>query len=381
MFRQATETYILWALLALGFGVAVSLLAGMIELGRARNLPFFLLRRQAMERGWRNIVVGIFFLLLGLAVLIGGKPLVEMVIPPTITPTVSPTPSVTPTMTLSPTITLTPSNTLPPTDTLTPAPTLTPSETPTPGYPYDLITNIPEATVTPQPDAVIGLITVARDQTENGQPIGAAFEFDASTLTKLLAMYTYDRMTNGVQSTTIWYRDGVPIYIDTALWVGGTGGPAVDECPLEQCQFLPGNYRVAVFVGDQLKRFADFTITGTPPTRTLTPSSTPTASATFTDTSTPTITNTTTATGTNTATFTASATFTRTNTPSRTPTFTRTFTATASNTATATATATRTLTPSVTPTRTITRTIPPIFQTDYARTAEAQTATAQAGSP
>jgi hypothetical protein len=381
MFRQATETYILWVLILLGFGVAVSLLAGLVELGRARNLPFFLLRRQAMERGWRNIVIGIFFLLLGLAVLIGGKPLVEMAVPPTITPTISPTPSVTPTVTLTPTITLTPSNTLPPTDTLTPSPTLTPSETATPGYPYDLITNIPEGTVTPNPDAVIGLITVAPDQTDKGQPIGAAFEFDASTLTQLLAMYTYDNMTNGVQSSTIWYRDGVPIYIDTALWVGGTGGPAVDECPLEQCQFLPGNYRVAVFVGDQLKRFADFVITGTPPTRTLTPSNTPSPSATFTATSTPTITNTATVTGTNTATFTASPRPTQTNTPSRTATFTRTFTATATNTPLPSATPTFTRTPSVTPTRTVTNTIPPIFLTDYARTAEAQTATAQAGAP
>jgi hypothetical protein len=283
-------------------------------------------------------------------------------------------------MTLSPTITLTPSNTLPPTDTLTPSPTLTPSETPTPGYPSNLITPIPEATVTPDPEAIIGIITVAQDQTENGQPIGAAFEFDASTLTKLVALYSYDRMTNGVQTSTVWYRDGVPIYIDTDLWEGGTGGSTVigDECPLDQCVFLPGTYRVAIFVGDQLKRSADFVITGTPATRTSTPSNTPSPSATATSSDTATSTSTASNTSTRTSTATVTPSFTPSLTPSRTSTFTRTNTATNTRTATASATATKTLTPSRTATRTVTNTIPPIFQTDYARTAEAQTATAQA---
>jgi hypothetical protein len=378
MFMQATETYIVWALIALGIGIFISLLTGIFELARARNLPFFLLRRQATERGWRNIVIGVFFTLLGLALLIGGKPLIEIVVPPTITPTVSPTPTVTPTMTLSPTITLTPSNTLPPTDTLTPSPTLTPSETPTPGYPSNLITPIPEATVTADPEAIIGIITVAQDQTENGQPIGAAFEFDASVLTKLVALYSYDRMTNGVQTSTVWYRDGVPIYIDTDLWQGGTGGSTVigDTCPLEQCLFLPGTYRVAIFVGDQLKRSADFVITGTPATRTSTPSNTPSPSATATASDTATATSTASNTSTRTATATMTPSFTPSLTPSRTSTFTRTNTATNTRTATASATATKTLTPSRTATRTVTNTIPPIFQTDYARTAEAQTATA-----
>ncbi|MBM4423276.1 MAG: hypothetical protein FJ030_07775 [Chloroflexi bacterium] len=373
MFSQSTETYILWLAIALGLGAIIAALAGVAELSRARNLPFFLLRRQAIERGWRNLLIGIIFFLIGLAAGIGGKPLVEFIVPPTLTPTISPTPSLTPTLTLTPTITLTP------TLTLTPSPTLIPSETPTPGYPAQLITNIPEATVTANPDAIIGLITVAVDQTESGQPIGASFQFDASTLTKLVALYSYDRMTNGAQTSTVWYRDGIPIYIDTALWQGGTGGSTVvgDVCPLEACLFLPGNYRVAVFVGDQLKRSVDFTIVGAPPTRTPTPSDTPTV------TNTPTATSTFTATGTATATHTRTATPTRTLTATSSATFTRTstFTATSTHTATATATVTSTRaptnTPSATLTRTATNTLRPILQTDYARTAIAATATAK----
>jgi hypothetical protein len=383
MFMQATETYIIWALLALGIGVVISLLTGFFELSRARNLPFFLLRRQATERAWRNIVIGVFFTLLGLAILIGGKPLIEIVVPPTMTPTVSPTPTITPTITLTPTLTLTPSNTLPPTDTLTPSPTLTPSETPTPGYPSNLITNLPDTTVTPDPEAIIGIITVAQDQTETGQPIGAAFEFDASTLTKLVALYSYDRMSDGVQTSTVWYRDSVPIYVDTDVWEGGTGGSTVigDECPLEQCLFLPGTYRVAIFVGDQLKRSADFVITGTPATRTSTPSNTPSPSATETASNTPTATSTASNTPSRTVTPSRTASFTPSLTPSHTATFTRTLTPSATRTFTASATPTLTRTRTATATRTITNTIRPVFLTDYARTAEAATATAQAGAP
>src|SRR3972149_1324849 len=93
MLRQSTETYILWMTIALGIGVVISLLAGLAELSHARKLPFFLLRRQAIERGWRNILIGIIFLLIGLAANIGGRPMIELVVPPTLTPTVSPTPT------------------------------------------------------------------------------------------------------------------------------------------------------------------------------------------------------------------------------------------------------------------------------------------------
>jgi hypothetical protein len=355
MFGQSTETYVSMTAGLLGLGFAVSLAAGVIELARARRLPYFLLRRQALEHGWRSLILSVFFLIFGLAVLIGGRPLVETVVPATLTPTISPTPSITPSPTASPTITLTPSLTLPPTDTLTPSPTAPPSVTPTPGYPAGLITPIPDATVTPQPDAVIGLITVAVDQTDTGQPVGAASQFDAGQLTKLVALYSYDKMTNGVQTSTVWYRDGAPIFVDTAVWVGGTGGSTVvgDECPLAQCQLLAGNYRVAVFVGSQLKRFADFVITGTPPTPTVTPSVTATASDTPTVTPTPTASSTATLTASPTATATASATFTRTLRP----------------TATASSTRTATLTPSVTFTPSPSSTIRPIWATDYARTA------------
>ena len=347
MFKQATETYILWLTLALTAGLVISLLAGLANFSESRHLPFFLLRRQAVERAWRYLGFSAFFLILGLAVMTAGKPAMELVFPPTATPTISPTPSSTPTVTLSPTITLTPSLTLPPTGTLTPSPTFTASLTATPAYPAVLITPILDATVTPDPNAAIGPITVATGYNSRFVPVGASLNFDAGNLTALFAIFTYNNMTNSVQVSTIWFKNSEPIYIDTASWEGGTGGYGASSCPLEICLYEAGNYRVAIYVGEALKQSADFVITGTPPTRT------PTPSATFTVTNTPTITPTPTVT----------------DTPTITPTFT------------STATRTPTFTPTATLTRTPTNTLRPVLATDYARTAIAVTRTARAATP
>ena len=345
--RQSTDTYVLWLTLALAAGLIIALLAMYLNFSRSRRMRFFSDRRTALENGLRYLFLSFIFLILTLGSWVAGKPFFELIITPTFTPTSSPTPSRTPTPTLSPTITWTPSLTRPPTDTLTPSPTFTPSPSVTPGYPAEGVAPIPEATVTPAPNAAFGAITVARGYTDSWQPIGAAFEFEASTLTELFAVFTYNNMTNGVQVTTVWYRNGEPIYIDTALWEGGTGGYGAAACPLEQCRYEAGAYRVAIYISGGLKQFADFIITGTPPTRTLLPSATATA------THTPTVTPTFTQTSTRTATATLTATFTPTLTPTRTPTFTRT--------------------PSAT--------FRPIIQTDYARTYVAATRTARAQTP
>lgn len=333
MLGQSTETYILWLTLTLAAGLIISMTAGLIDLNRARNAPFFIMRRQALERGWRNILIGVVFLLIALAVNFAGKPVVELIITPTLTPTISPTPTLPPTITPTPTITLTASQTLPPTDTLTPSATFTPSATPTPGYPSELITPIPDLSVTPDPNAVIGPITIATGYTRNFVPIGAAFEFDAGQISGLFAIFTYNNMSNGAQVSFVWYKDEAPIHVNTTVWEGGTGGYGAEPCLLDQCSWEAGLYRLAIFVGDQFKRSVDFVIVGTPPTFTAT------SSATLTITPTPAITNTT------------------------LPTVTRT----ASPTST------------VRPTRTPTATFRPVLLTDYARTAIAATATATAG--
>jgi len=104
--------------------------------------------------------------------------------------------------------------------------------------------------------AAIGPITVAIGYNSRFVPVGASLSFDASTLTSLFAIFTYNNMTNGAQVSTIWFKDSEPIYIDTASWEGGTGGYGASSCPLEICLYEAGNYRVAIYVGEALKQAA-----------------------------------------------------------------------------------------------------------------------------
>ena len=191
---------------------------------QSRGEPFFMIRRQKLEGGWRNIGFAFVFLLIAVSLNLAAKPLIEIVIPPTLTPTISPTPTVTPTKTLTPTITLTPSLTLPPTLTLTPSLTFTASPSATPPYPSNLITPPSGTLVPPNANAGVSAITIATGYTSRYVPLGAANQFDASKISDLYALYTYDGFNEGMQYTEVWYKDGIPIYIFTERWIYSAGG-------------------------------------------------------------------------------------------------------------------------------------------------------------
>ncbi|MBI5053851.1 MAG: hypothetical protein HZB52_11380 [Chloroflexi bacterium] len=67
-----------------------------------------------------------------------------------------------------------------------------------------------------------------------------------------------------------------PPSVHWCRWIYGVGGYAAAKCPLVQCKWNAGNYRVSIFLGDTLKRSADFVISGMPitATPTITPSPT-----------------------------------------------------------------------------------------------------------
>jgi type VI secretion system secreted protein VgrG len=276
MFQLSTDSFLFWTTTALTLVLAVLLLRGLFMLFQSRGEPFFMIRRQKLESGWRNIGFAFVFLLIAVSLNLAAKPLIEIVIPPTLTPTISPTPSLTPTRTLTPTITLTPSQTLPPTLTLTPSLTFTASPTGTPGFPAELVTPINSTPITPNANAAVGVITIAQNYNARYVPIGAATQFDAGRISDLYAIYTFNDFNEGFQLTVVWYKDGKPLFIDTDRWIYGVGGYAAAKCPLVQCKWIAGNYRVSIFLGDTLKRSADFVVSGTPitATPTITPSPT-----------------------------------------------------------------------------------------------------------
>jgi hypothetical protein len=230
---------------------------------------YYRIRRSLVSTGWRTVVFAAGLVLVAILVGTLAEPIAFIYFPP------SATVSSTPTITLTPTISLTPSITLTPTITLTPAMTNTPTVTGTPFIPIAIETKF-TSLVTPNAAAVFSplqfSLTVAKYKAVNPQTV---FK---NPNQKLFVTYTYDKMTNGVEWTMLWYRGEELLKYDSSTWEGGTGGRGQYELDLPAEKWLPGTYQVIFFVGMEWKTVGEFRVTGNPPnpTPTLYPSLTPT---------------------------------------------------------------------------------------------------------
>lgn len=261
-------------------GAIWSVRGGIRAIRGSKSVAYYRLRQRQVSGGWWTI--GFAGALIVLAILVGrfAEPIVYSYFPPSPTPRPTPTVSRTPTISLTPTITLTPSITL------TPELSYTPTNSATPFLPL-VIEDQFTSTVTPGPDAKFSLLEFSRSisdyeavnpQTVFPNPVGHMY-----------VTYSYDGMTPGVQWTVLWYRDGELFNYSTRLWEGSTGGHAYEDWKPPAEDWLPGNYWVVFFVGNEWTVSGVFEVTGAPATSTATASATrtPTASSTRTQTRTP----------------------------------------------------------------------------------------------
>ena len=265
----------------------------------AGRLRFFLKKRELLGRAWRFVLFAL--LIAGGAIIINtfAEPMVYQVFPPS------------PTVTQTPTITLTPTITVTPTVTITPTMTQTPEFTSTPIMPAVISQDFTSVT-TPNPNARFSPPVFSRQIDDDYQPIEIADTFE-NPVEKIFGTFSYESMVTNSQWTALWFRDGELVSYESIPWNGSSGGFGYTESNLRPDQWLPGTYEVQIFVGETWKSSGLFTITGIPPT--------PTITETATITTTPTRTLTPTATLTPTGTLAPTATLTRTGTlaPSVTP--------------------------------------------------------------
>ena len=270
----------------------------------SRNLVYYRLRRKTLVAGWRMLLISIVLLPVIFLVYRFGEPVVYSVYD------VTATPSLTPSATLIPTITLTPTITETPTLTPTLSESYTPTMTETPHVPLAVEAQF-SSLVTPSPDSVFSPLRFAQGIDLAYNPIDPATTFN-HPIEMMYAIFSYDQMTDGVQWTALWLRDGELVYYETLPWDGGTGGFGFSDWAPDPNDWLPGNYQVQIFVGTDVKVTGDFEVVGFPPTETPTRTPTLTASATLTPTAS------------NTPTITETPTITVTRWPTWTPTATRT---------------------------------------------------------
>jgi len=267
----------------------IGIITGLRAVFQSRNIPYYRMRRERNVRGWRNILFA--FVMAAVAFLLNSyaEPVVYSFYDPTATPTITPSITVTPTKTLSPTISLTP------TVTETPSVSDTPTITPTPHIPLAIEAQF-EGNLTPPADTIFSKLqftSLGLDALYRPIEVSDVFTNPISTI---YAVFSYDKMQDGVQWTAIWYRQGELVNFETQVWSGGTGGIGYSDWSPKSEEWLPGEYQVQLFVGLDWLQVGFFSVTGAPatstPTITVTPTKTPTPSATVTITpsSTPTVT-------------------------------------------------------------------------------------------
>jgi hypothetical protein len=299
MLQIDIRSTVLTASLIIGVAAILTLIFGINNIIKSRKIPFYSKRHDRMVRGWRMILLAVVLVPLAWLILNYSEPVVYQFISP------SPTPSLTSTITLTPTITLSP------TITLTPTITDTPSITSTPSMPV-AIQNEFEGETTPNPDALFSTLQFAQRIDEDLQPVDPSTTFD-NPVGHLYGTFSYNNMTDGVQWSALWYRDGELVYYESSPWEGGSGGYGYTDWEPSSNEWLPGNYEVQIFIGIEWKVSGYFIVTGEPSTPTIT------STATLTATRTRTPTKTGTATATQTLWPTSTITVTITPTPTRTP--------------------------------------------------------------
>ncbi|MCJ7519434.1 MAG: hypothetical protein MUO42_07155, partial [Anaerolineaceae bacterium] len=212
----------------------------------------------------------------------------------------------------------------------TPTTTPTPEFTSTPIMPVILSQDF-TSEVTPNPEAVFSTPVFSRQIVKDYQPIEPSDTFE-NPIDTIYGSFSYDRMITNSQWTALWFRDGELACYETKPWDGASGGFGFVDYKLTPDQWLPGTYEVQIFVGETWKASGTFTITGIPPTPTVTPTATITTTATRTLTPTGTLVPTATLIPTLTFTITPSLTYTL------APSITRTLTITPNPSQTATIT-------------------------------------------
>jgi len=279
-------TVAIWVVLLIAL---INIITGIGAIRKARTLNFFRIRRDLLIRGWQRLFFAIFLGVLALLMKSYAEPVAYRYFPP------SPTPTVSATVSLTPTISLTPSITVSPTITKTPSESNTPTITPTPHIPIAVETYF-EGTLTPPVKPIFSkLIFTTKGVDSLYRPIDPDTVF-TNPIPKMYAVFSYDKMTDGVQWTALWYHNGELVNYETKPWDGGSGGLGFSDWQPAPEKWLAGDYAVYIFIGYEWVTGGSFTVTGAPvtstpsrtprPTRTATP--TPTTSSTPRPTSTPT---------------------------------------------------------------------------------------------
>jgi hypothetical protein len=252
---------VVMAVIVIILGALFSAWTGIRMIQQSQAVAYYRLQRKQGATGTWTIVFA--WVLIGLALLLifFAEPIAYRYFPP------SPTVSSTPTLSLTPTVSLTSTISMTPTISQTPAESYAPTIMDTPFLPIAVEIQF-VGVMTPDPKAVFSPLVFSRS-VQGYQPINPQTDFK-NPIETIIATYTYDYMSDGVQWTALWYRDGQLINFETAPWEAHTGGYGKFQMVLRAEEWLPGIYQLIFFVGEEWKVHGEFHVIGNPPTATPT---------------------------------------------------------------------------------------------------------------
>ena len=251
------SNYSLWILGVFVAGIFIGVLAAARYAREAKTSQFYFIREQARIKAGRVMIVVGFLVVVTivLAILVTASSTFTRIAQ------ASPTPM--PTLALSPTALPPAVATASSTPVLTPTPKPTATASPSPtnipivGTPSSALTPIVGAE-TPLPEAAFGEITLARGVTDDNKPKDPGTVFPAG-ISQLYAFFDYQNLSDGVLWTQVWYREGKEIGSESSLWEWGSYGTAwIFLKPTNG--YSRGEYKVGLYIGDELKRTAAFTV-------------------------------------------------------------------------------------------------------------------------
>ena len=244
----------------------MSTITGIQTILGSRKIKFFNLSQDQMKRGWRLVVLGVFFGIISALVYFFGEPIAYTIITPSPTVPASLTPSPSPSASVTPTITETP------TITLTPAESYTPLPTSTPHIPVAVEARF-TGKLTPPAEAAFSPLTFTNiGLDEDYNPIGPGIQF-TNPVGHLFAVYSYARLEDDIQWSALWYRGDELVHYESTPWKGGSGGYDFTDWDPAAELWQPGVYEVKIFLGLDFYVSGTFTVVGDPPTPTITPTS------------------------------------------------------------------------------------------------------------
>lgn len=262
--------YLFFALTLAPIGLAVA------EFTKARRAAYYAIRRAALGRGSRWLIVAVILPAIGVILLVVPPQLAEVLPPPstpTLLPISTPTATTQPTDTAAPTVTPTRRATATPPEIPTATPTRRPTATPPPIPSPTPTVHPPDVALTPIPSALpagegahIELLALASEADSEGQPVEPGKKF-ATGQHLVYLFFEHEGMDPGVPVTIAWYRDGElqDICSSTWLWdlvegrVWGREGKATVSCqPIAGWE--RGSYEIRVFIGTRLQGIAQFVI-------------------------------------------------------------------------------------------------------------------------